>query len=64
MPVQLEQLTKEEMSLTVFDHYGYPLKFEIDSDGDLDIIDEDCSLLYVARDELPKLRDWLNKVLP
>jgi hypothetical protein len=56
-------LTKEEMSLTVFDRWGYPLKFEIDSDGDMDILDEDDSLLYVTRDQLPKLRDWLNKVL-
>lgn len=60
----MSDLSKEEMSLTVLDHYGYPLRFEIDSDGDLDILDEDCSLLYVAKNELLKLRDWLNKVLP
>jgi hypothetical protein len=54
---------EERPSLTVLDNYGYPLKFEIDSDGDMDILDEDCSLLYVAKGELPKLRDWLIKVL-
>jgi hypothetical protein len=40
---------------------------EIDSDGDLLIeeIDSDSDRrFYLAADDLPKVRDWLNKVLP
>lgn len=58
-----EQLPKEERSITVQDENGFETTFSIDDDGSMCIDDDLLSILYVAKAELPKLRDWLNKVL-
>lgn len=56
------QLTKE--TLTVLSAHGRPIEISIDKDGDLCIDHDfgDCSCVWVHSDQIPALRDWLNRV--
>lgn len=57
-------LPAEQKSVTLVTDAGDDVRFRIDIDGDLMIDDDALGLLYIKARDLPKLRDWLNKVLP
>lgn len=45
--------------------YKTDVTFRVDEDGDLQVHDDVANItLFVLKDELPKLHDWLNKALP
>lgn len=58
------QDTKED--LTIRDHWGDPVDCRIDVDGDLVMefeTDDGDKCIFIKKDDLPRLRDWLIKVL-
>jgi hypothetical protein len=58
-----EQLPSEERSITLQDENGFETTFSIEDDGGMCMDDYELCILRIAKDELPKLRAWLNKVL-
>lgn len=63
-----EQVPAEEKLIQVQGFgpgYVTTVSLSIDVDGDLSIDDDvGTFILFIRKEELPDLRDWLNKVLP
>lgn len=59
-----EQVPADEKHLMLTDRHGmWEVHFNINESGDLVIDDEELAVLHVDKEQLPKLRDWLIKVL-
>lgn len=58
-------LTKEKLVVKGLHSFSGKIELEIDSQGDLLIEHEDGDpYIYIPKEQLPLLRDWLNRVLP